>query len=189
MAMEKVNPAFIPRNHLVEAALSAAVERQDFRPFEELLDVVSRPYRNGRDWSSMLGPQKPKKAFGGRSVIPKPPEQLSAPAALYRTSGLPGPPPSSPGARVTRLPPHFNGVDLLCARSFRYHLFPSFYSRPSPGRRPPKRRSARGDRVSPPAAMAWLFPVSLPPLRPASRFWNRAETPPMQAPPLCWHCP
>jgi serine/tyrosine/threonine adenylyltransferase len=42
--MEKVNPAFIPRNHLVEAALSAAVERQDFRPFEELLDVVSRPY-------------------------------------------------------------------------------------------------------------------------------------------------
>ena len=40
MAMEKVNPAFIPRNHLVEAALS----RQDFRPFEELLDVVSRPY-------------------------------------------------------------------------------------------------------------------------------------------------
>ena len=42
--MRKANPVFIPRNHLVEAALSAAVERQDFRPFEELLDVVSRPY-------------------------------------------------------------------------------------------------------------------------------------------------
>ena len=43
-AMRKVNPEFIPRNHLVEAALSAAVERRDFQPFEELLDVVSRPY-------------------------------------------------------------------------------------------------------------------------------------------------
>jgi serine/tyrosine/threonine adenylyltransferase len=43
-AMKKLNPAFIPRNHLVEAALRAATERQDFRPFEELLDVVSRPY-------------------------------------------------------------------------------------------------------------------------------------------------
>src|ERR1700677_421669 len=84
---------------------------------------------------------------------------------------------------------HCNGVDLLCARSFRYHPFPSFYSRPSLGRRPPKRRSARRGRVSPPAARAWLFPVNLPPLRPASRFWNRAETPPMQAPPLFWHCP
>jgi uncharacterized protein YdiU (UPF0061 family) len=42
-AMRKANPVFIPRNHLVEAALSAAVERQDFQPFEELLEVVSRP--------------------------------------------------------------------------------------------------------------------------------------------------
>jgi uncharacterized protein YdiU (UPF0061 family) len=43
-AMRRVNPAFIPRNHLVEAALEAASQRQDFQPFEELLDVVSRPY-------------------------------------------------------------------------------------------------------------------------------------------------
>ena len=43
-AMRAVNPAFIPRNHLVEAALAAAVERQDFGPFEELLEVVARPY-------------------------------------------------------------------------------------------------------------------------------------------------
>jgi uncharacterized protein YdiU (UPF0061 family) len=42
--MLSANPAFIPRNHIVEAALDAAVERHDFRPFEELLDVVSRPY-------------------------------------------------------------------------------------------------------------------------------------------------
>jgi serine/tyrosine/threonine adenylyltransferase len=43
-AMRRVNPAFIPRNHMVEAALKAAVERQDFQPFEDLLEVVSRPY-------------------------------------------------------------------------------------------------------------------------------------------------
>ena len=42
-AMRKANPVFIPRNHLVEAALSAAVKRQDFQPFEELLAVVSQP--------------------------------------------------------------------------------------------------------------------------------------------------
>ena len=44
-AMRLANPVFIPRNHLVEAALVAAVERQDFQPFENLLDVVSRPYQ------------------------------------------------------------------------------------------------------------------------------------------------
>lgn len=43
-AMRDVNPAFIPRNHLVEAALDAADLRQDFQPFEDLLAVISRPY-------------------------------------------------------------------------------------------------------------------------------------------------
>jgi serine/tyrosine/threonine adenylyltransferase len=43
-AMRAVNPAFIPRNHLVEAALTAAVERLDFQPFEDLLAVLSRPF-------------------------------------------------------------------------------------------------------------------------------------------------
>jgi serine/tyrosine/threonine adenylyltransferase len=45
-AMRMVNPAFIPRNHVVEAALNAAIERLDFQPFEELLEVVSRPYED-----------------------------------------------------------------------------------------------------------------------------------------------
>jgi uncharacterized protein YdiU (UPF0061 family) len=43
-AMRAVNPAFIPRNHRVEAALAAAVECQDFSLFEELLGVLSHPY-------------------------------------------------------------------------------------------------------------------------------------------------
>jgi uncharacterized protein YdiU (UPF0061 family) len=30
----------------VEAALNAAVERQDFVPFEELLEVLSQPYED-----------------------------------------------------------------------------------------------------------------------------------------------
>ncbi len=44
-AMRAVNPVFIPRNHLVEAALESAIARQEFGPFEELLDVLSGPYK------------------------------------------------------------------------------------------------------------------------------------------------
>ncbi len=43
-AMRAVNPAYIARNHLVEAALDAASSQGDFSPFEELLDVLSRPF-------------------------------------------------------------------------------------------------------------------------------------------------
>ncbi|GGH27214.1 UPF0061 protein [Alsobacter metallidurans] len=43
-AMRRANPAFIPRNHLVERMIEAAVERQDFAPFEELLRILARPY-------------------------------------------------------------------------------------------------------------------------------------------------
>jgi uncharacterized protein YdiU (UPF0061 family) len=44
-AMRRVNPAFIPRNHRVEAAIQAAID-DDFGPFEELLTVVTRPYED-----------------------------------------------------------------------------------------------------------------------------------------------
>ncbi len=42
--MRSHNPAVIPRNHRVEYALEAAVERGDFEPMNRLLDVLSRPY-------------------------------------------------------------------------------------------------------------------------------------------------
>jgi uncharacterized protein YdiU (UPF0061 family) len=58
-AMRGVNPAFIPRNHLVEAALRAAVERQDFQPFEELLDAGSRPYEDRPDMERYARPARP----------------------------------------------------------------------------------------------------------------------------------
>jgi uncharacterized protein YdiU (UPF0061 family) len=43
-AMRQVNPAFIPRNHLVEQALAAAVDQADFQPFHELLAVLQDPF-------------------------------------------------------------------------------------------------------------------------------------------------
>jgi uncharacterized protein YdiU (UPF0061 family) len=42
--MQRHNPAVIARNHRVEQALAAAVERQDFRPLQMLLQALSRPY-------------------------------------------------------------------------------------------------------------------------------------------------
>src|SRR6266446_5216060 len=44
--MRAVNPAFIPRNHLVEEAISAAVNNEDFSPFETLLTVLATPYED-----------------------------------------------------------------------------------------------------------------------------------------------
>lgn len=42
-AMDAVNPLYIPRNHMLEAALAAA-EAGDLAPWLELLDVVRNPY-------------------------------------------------------------------------------------------------------------------------------------------------
>ncbi len=44
--MNTHNPAVIPRNHRVEEALEAAVERADFTVMEKLLRVLSRPYQD-----------------------------------------------------------------------------------------------------------------------------------------------
>jgi uncharacterized protein YdiU (UPF0061 family) len=41
--MDRVNPMYIPRNHLVEEALAAATEG-DLEPLERLLDAVATPY-------------------------------------------------------------------------------------------------------------------------------------------------
>ncbi|MGX9393958.1 protein adenylyltransferase SelO (plasmid) [Nitrobacteraceae bacterium UC4446_H13] len=43
-AMRRINPLFIPRNHLVERMIEAAVARSDFAPFNELLNVLRNPY-------------------------------------------------------------------------------------------------------------------------------------------------
>jgi uncharacterized protein YdiU (UPF0061 family) len=59
-AMQGASPAFIPRNHVVEAALDAAIERKDFQPFEELLDVVSRPYEDRPEMERYATPARPE---------------------------------------------------------------------------------------------------------------------------------
>ncbi|HEY8613401.1 MAG TPA: protein adenylyltransferase SelO family protein, partial [Roseomonas sp.] len=45
-AMRAVNPAVIPRNHLVEGALEAAMQRDDLGPFNALLESLARPYED-----------------------------------------------------------------------------------------------------------------------------------------------
>ena len=58
--MRLASPAFIPRNHRVEAVIEAAVLRQDFQPFEELLDVVSRPYEDRPGFERYAVPALPE---------------------------------------------------------------------------------------------------------------------------------
>jgi uncharacterized protein YdiU (UPF0061 family) len=55
-AMRAFNPAFIPRNHRVEAMIRAAVEKDDFALFEELLVVLSRPFEDQPDFVEYENP-------------------------------------------------------------------------------------------------------------------------------------
>jgi len=59
-AMRAVNPAFIPRNHRVEAVIKAAVERDDYGPFEELLAVLSKPYQDQPEYAAYTEPPRPE---------------------------------------------------------------------------------------------------------------------------------
>jgi uncharacterized protein YdiU (UPF0061 family) len=42
--MLAANPAYIPRNHRVEAVIRAAVDHDDFAPLHELVAVLSQPF-------------------------------------------------------------------------------------------------------------------------------------------------
>ncbi|MCP8939833.1 YdiU family protein [Alsobacter sp. SYSU M60028] len=55
-AMLRASPAVIPRNHRVEAALSAAIERDDYAPFEEMARVLADPYAESADASPLAQP-------------------------------------------------------------------------------------------------------------------------------------
>ena len=58
-AMDRVNPLYIPRNHLVEEALGAATNDADFAPFEDLLSIVTRPFeaQPGKDRFALPAPE------------------------------------------------------------------------------------------------------------------------------------
>ena len=58
---------------MVEAAIDAAVRRQDFQPFEELLDVVSRPYEDQPDRERYTPPARPEECVVTPSAEPKRP--------------------------------------------------------------------------------------------------------------------
>ena len=60
LAMRAVNPALIPRNHIVEASLDAAVWRQDLQPFEELVEVLAHPYEDGPGLERYATPARPE---------------------------------------------------------------------------------------------------------------------------------
>ncbi|WP_211750169.1 protein adenylyltransferase SelO [Paenibacillus sp. Marseille-Q4541] len=54
--MRSSNPAVIPRNHRVEAALEAAVEQGDYSVMDQLLDVLSNPYAHTSEQADFAAP-------------------------------------------------------------------------------------------------------------------------------------
>ncbi|NKE48312.1 YdiU family protein [Roseomonas frigidaquae] len=59
-AMRAANPAFIPRNHLVEEAIAAAVTRDDFGPFATLVEILSRPFEDQPEHARHALPARPE---------------------------------------------------------------------------------------------------------------------------------
>ena len=55
-AMNRVNPIYIPRNHKVEEALTAAVEDRTLAPFEALLAVLERPFDERENLDAYVSP-------------------------------------------------------------------------------------------------------------------------------------
>ncbi len=67
--MQDSNPAVIPRNHRVEAALEAAVKREDLSLMQGFLDVLSNPYAHSpeqADYTTLPAPSThPYRTFCG----------------------------------------------------------------------------------------------------------------------------
>jgi uncharacterized protein YdiU (UPF0061 family) len=62
--MDRVNPVYIPRNHRVEEALTAATEG-DMAPFHRLLEVLLRPFD---ERPGLAGYAEPAPAGFGRHI-------------------------------------------------------------------------------------------------------------------------
>jgi len=67
--MDSLNPIYIPRNHKVEEALAAAVDREDLVPFKKLLNVLTHPFdefEGNEDYAEPAPPTEiPYKTFCG----------------------------------------------------------------------------------------------------------------------------
>jgi protein adenylyltransferase len=57
-SMQGANPAFLPRNHRVQAALDAA-DAGDYTLFLKLLEIIQRPYDNQAEFSEYSQPPRP----------------------------------------------------------------------------------------------------------------------------------
>jgi uncharacterized protein YdiU (UPF0061 family) len=59
-SMYAANPAFIPRNHLVQEAIAAATDSNDLHPFNQLVDVLEQPYRYRPELARFAMPPRPE---------------------------------------------------------------------------------------------------------------------------------
>jgi len=59
-SMYRASPAFIPRNHLVEEALQAAVEHGELAPFHRLVEVLARPFDYDPALARFATPPRPE---------------------------------------------------------------------------------------------------------------------------------
>jgi len=58
-AMRAVNPAYIPRNHRVEQAITAAMDHGDLGPIDELLTVLTDPFSDHPGHEHLAAPPEP----------------------------------------------------------------------------------------------------------------------------------
>jgi uncharacterized protein YdiU (UPF0061 family) len=100
--MRASSPAIIPRNHLVEAALEAAVQRDDLAPFETLLDAVTHPFADRPGFGPPAAPAEGYRTFAA------PDRRARRPRARRRWRSRPGGPRAASGTpprrRVRRAP-------------------------------------------------------------------------------------
>ncbi len=59
-AMHAVNPKYIPRNHRIEDMIAAAIQSEDYQPFDELLMVLRKPYEEQAAFSRYALPPRPE---------------------------------------------------------------------------------------------------------------------------------
>jgi len=59
-SMYQANPAFIPRNHLIAAAIDAAVNENDFSPFHALVDLLEQPRGYEASLAGFARPPQPE---------------------------------------------------------------------------------------------------------------------------------
>ncbi len=59
-AMTQANPVYIPRNHLVEAAITSATYQGDLAPFHALADILAAPFEFSIDNAQYATPPQPQ---------------------------------------------------------------------------------------------------------------------------------